>query len=333
MPLHKPRTINLTSVAQLNKLPTKQVFSGIYRIGEINTNSKLNTSKILNIDLHDATAFQVGQCESSLLNWLPTKLYQLVQVKGYVEHTTSTVQILEIEPFVGMENINVLQNLPRILCADSIWLDRLINVRKGIESPSLGRFVDTLFSDDEIAFSFLQVPASSKFHHNQIGGLLSHSVEAAEITYGLDYANEGLRDIASVAALLHDIGKVRTLGNNLKSTTIGKMVGHDSLTLEICANALKELDQAWSDAALTLRHIWTCASAGAKYGFESNSTLATKVQYADRLSVARFYDKQIFKASNKTKGLAWDGKKYFWRPSDEVLNNERSRLCVIPNLR
>lgn len=335
MPLHKPRTINLKSEAQLNKLPFKQIFSGIYRIGSINTDLKVNASKILNIDLHDATGFQLGQCESSMLQWLPTKPYQLINLQGYVEQTLShdLVHILSVEPANDISRDNVFQYLPRRICADPTWLDRLISVRRSIESIALGRFVDTLFSEDEIAFAFLQVPASSKYHHNKIGGLLAHSVEVAEITYGLDYANEGLRDIAVVAALLHDIGKVKTLSLDLKSTTIGKMVAHDDLTLEICARALKNLDKDWLDAALTLRHAWTCGSPAARYGFEANCTLVTKIRYADKLSVERFNDKQIFKARNKTTGLAWDGKKYFWRPSAEIINNERSDLCVISNFR
>lgn len=333
MPLHKPRLMNFRSHAQLDKLPIKQIFSGIFRIDNIKNDTNKTGNKNINIDLHDSTGFQIGQCETSVLSWLPTKPYQLVNIQGYIDQILSDglVQILSIEPVIGISNMNVFQTLPRELCVDPIWLDRLISIRRSIKSPALGRFVDTLFLEDDIAFAFLQVPASSKYHHNKIGGLLAHSVEVAEITFNQDYVNEGVRDIAVVAALLHDVGKVRTLRTNLASTTLGKMVGHDSLTLEVCAFALRELDKTWPDAAYTLRHVWTCASPAAKYGFEANCTIANKIQYADKLSVERYYDKQTFKANNKLTGLAWDGKKYYWRPSDEPLSNERSSLCLQSN--
>jgi 3'-5' exoribonuclease len=330
MPLHKPRTINLKSLAQLNKLPLKSIFNGTYRIGNIKKDMKGTGNSHLRLDLHDATGFQIGQCETSVLTWLPTKPYQLVNVQGYLEQTVDHdfVHILCIEPANIINSANVIQSLPRKLCLDPAWLDRLDGIRRSIDSPALCRFVDTIFSDDEIALAFLQVPASSKHHHNKIGGLLAHSVEVAEITADLDYASEGVRDIAVVAALLHDLGKVRTLTTSLASTTLGKMVGHDSLTLEICALALRQLDKTWPDAANTLRHVWTCASPAARYGFEANCTMVQKIQYADKLSVERYYDQQTFTAMKKTTGLAWDGKKYYWRPSDEPKSNERSNICL-----
>ena len=331
MSLHKPRTIK--QPLQLDKLPIRQIFSGIFRMSNTKSSEEKNGVSYTNIELHDATGFQIGLCETSIINWLPNKQYQLVNMRGYFEQnaTKNLVHIIEISPTNGFVNIGGILSLPRKLCINPIWLERLINLRRNIESPALGRFVDLLFADDEIAFAFLQVPASTKYHHNYIGGLLEHSVEVAEITSQQDYENNEMRDIAVVAALLHDIGKVRTLGINLETTALGKVVGHDSLTFEICALALRDLDKSWSSASYTLRHVWSCATPGAKYGFEPNCTIANIIRYADKISVDRYYEKQTFKDNNKTDGLAWDGKKYYWRPSPETKSKDRSDLCLLTN--
>lgn len=43
-------------------------------------------------------------------------------------------------------------------------------------------------------------------------------------------------------------------------TSLGKLVGHVEMTLEICAAGLRWLDAEDPSAAILLRHIWTCSS-------------------------------------------------------------------------
>ena len=224
-------------------------------------------------------------------------------------------------------DINAVMLLPRELCLDPSWLDRLIVIRLNLQSPALGRFIDQIFSDKTIAFPFLQLPASTRHHHNKEGGLLAHSVEVAEIILNQSYDSGDERDIAVVAALLHDVGKVRTLGTNLITTQTGRMVSHDDLTLEVCASALKSLDESWPEAANTLRHVWTCATPGSRYGFQPNCSIAYKLRFADGESVRKYDASKIFKSHNKTDGLTWDDHQncYIWRPVSETrLNNKRT---------
>jgi 3'-5' exoribonuclease len=333
MALHDPRKVKHSN--QLNNLPIKQIFSGIYRVCNKKSGEVINGINYTSIELHDATGLQIGQCETDAISWYQNKPYELVTVKGYLEQSAnqSLLHIMEIKPMNSLVNIGTTLSLPRRLSLDPIWLDRLMQIRRSIESPALGRFVDSIFADDDLAFAFLQVPASSKYHHNYAGGLLAHSVEVAEITSNQQHDNKDVRDIAVVCALLHDIGKVKTLGVNLSSTVLGKVVGHDSLTLEICASTLKELDKAWPEASYTMRHVWSCSSPGAKYGFERNSTIANIIQFADKLSVDRYYERETFKANNKNDGLAWDGKKYYWRPAAEPQSIERNNICLLTNTR
>ncbi len=153
-------------------------------------------------------------------------------------------------------NDNFLK-LPNHICSAPGYLCKLIKIRESITTPALCSFLDTLFSDINIASCFIPLPASVRHHHSISGGLLVHSVECAETAANQDYKSDTDRDITVVAALLHDIGKVRSYTTNLKTTQLGRMVAHDHLTLEVCATALRELDKSWPDGANTLRHIWT----------------------------------------------------------------------------
>ncbi|OZB41969.1 MAG: hypothetical protein B7X50_05795 [Alishewanella sp. 34-51-39] len=56
------------------------------------------------------------------------------------------------------------------------------------------------------------------------------------------------------------------------------------MRLEICAAALRWLDAEAPSAAILLRHLWTCASPGARYGYKAETYLAPVLQLADHMS-------------------------------------------------
>lgn len=155
---------------------------------------------------------------------------------------------------------------------------------KRLSIQPLQEFVVDVLSDVETATAFLSRPASFSFHHSEPGGLLRHSLEVANIVWTLPGMTTVDREIALVGALFHDLGKIRTYSENRHMTTLGRLVGHDQLTLEICAQALRNLDRRWPEGAAILRHVWTCASAGARYGIASKSVAADAVRLADSYS-------------------------------------------------
>lgn len=328
MLLHNQKPTQTSTL--LNKLKPNKLVTGMYRISNKRTGKDENGDQVAIVDLHDNTGSKVGQCEPKTLDWYQNQPYQLVSVKAYVsshDHQEQ-INILEIEPASRMGVIEPFMRLPKAFCAQPYWLDRLIKIRQSIQSPGLGRFLDTVFSDDEVALAFLTVPGSSNFHHNHLGGLLQHSVEVADIVSKVNFKEHFESEIAIVAALLHDIGKVKTLKPNLKSSDLGRMVSHDALTLEVCAVALKALDNYWPDASYTMRHVWTCASPGARYGFQSNCAIAIAVHQADRLSAHQFDEQKAFNHHGKNTGLAWFDKKFYSRPSAEPTIENRRQLCT-----
>ena len=92
------------------------------------------------------------------------------------------------------------------------------------------------------------------------------------------------REIAVVAALVHDVGKLYTLAGTPEADIRKRLVEHDGLTLELLAPALADLDAEWADAGLALRHILTAKSPGARYGIPERSAMAIAVRCADRMS-------------------------------------------------
>jgi 3'-5' exoribonuclease len=109
--------------------------------------------------------------------------------------------------------------------------------------------------------------------------------ETEILTWGICHLTcKSERDIVIVASLLHDIGKVKTLNEHIQLTNLGQLIEHDDLTLDICAEPLKQLEKENITIANILRHCWTCASPNARYGYKPQYRIAKYVQQADNLS-------------------------------------------------
>ena len=196
------------------------------------------------------------------------------------------IQVIDKDSTASLVNINLL---PQGYCAQPNLLKRFKNVVEQIHSRFITQFLAHVLADHVVSYRYLQCPASLRHHHHYSGGLLEHSIEVAEQLINQHSVNEKKftqkeRDIAIVAALLHDIGKTRTLTSDGKRTALGMMVDHDELTLEVCANALVTLDKTDTSSAMLLRHIWTCATPNARYGYQAITPIATALHRADHQS-------------------------------------------------
>ncbi len=100
-------------------------------------------------------------------------------------------------------------------------------------------------------------PASTHHHHGYPGGLLQHSLEAAWSVMGQITLPLAERQVAAVAALLHDIGKIRCYTPEGSMTPLGQQVHHEALTLEVLAPHLAELDRQVPAIAIRLRRLLT----------------------------------------------------------------------------
>lgn len=93
-----------------------------------------------------------------------------------------------------------------------------------------------------------------------------------------------MQGLATVAALLRDVGKVRTLAGDMTRTPLGRHVRHEALTLEVLASHLAWLDGLWPAGAVLLRHLLT-AELRCDQAPPARAALEL-VRAADRISAA-----------------------------------------------
>ncbi|MDO6693906.1 HDIG domain-containing protein [Aliiglaciecola sp. 3_MG-2023] len=160
-------------------------------------------------------------------------------------------------------------------------LTQLIDCVANIDFSPLRQFIERVLLQSKVMVPFVRNPASLRFHHNSLGGLLSHSFAVVNLITKEFTRGTIECDIVKAAALLHDIGKTQTLSDNLSRTAIGSLADHDALTLEICAEPLASLSREHPHIANQLRHAWTCASPNARYGFKAKTRVARQLRRAD----------------------------------------------------
>jgi 3'-5' exoribonuclease len=250
----------------------------------------------------------------------------LVVVKGQVcvGPEDSEVLLTEIRrPLqTDVARLPALQTLPRTFCPKPEALDQLIAAVRSLECGYLQLFIKRVLERRDRLEVFLKAPASKNYHHNEPGGLLAHSLEVAQNVLRMAQINEpemprSLQELGFVAGLLHDIGKTYTYDMYGKSTAAARLCDHADLTLEACAFGLAYLDKVDSGAALALRHIWTCASPGARYGNTPAMTLARYVRDADAQSAMADNQRKAYR-KRQPFGFGRLGSNVYWRPSIET---------------
>ncbi|OZB13342.1 MAG: phosphohydrolase [Marinobacter sp. 34-60-7] len=248
---------------------------------------------------------------------------ELVSVKGqvYLGEEDREILLSEIRrpPQKDVTGLPVLQTLPRTFCPQPDALDQMIAAVRSLSSIHLQQFIKRVLERRDRLEIFLKAPASSNYHHRESGGLLVHSLEAAQNVLAMIQANEPemsrkMQELGFVAGLLHDIGKTYTFDLQGKPTAAARLCDHGDLTLEACAYGLAYLDKVDPDAALALRHIWTCASPGSRYGTAPAMTLARYVRDADAQSAMANNQQKAYRMRQPA-GFGRLGKNLYWNPS------------------
>ena len=148
-------------------------------------------------------------------------------------------------------------------------LDLLI---KTVEEPvddlwkRLGMLIDTLPNPYKKLTQFIfrkhkqkiKIMPGSIYHHPARGGFLKHLVTAAEMSMDvLPYYPTLNRDLVLCGLLLHDIGKVEGINDDLQPgyTNAGRLIGHVALGVDILRKASSSFTKFPVDILLKLEHM------------------------------------------------------------------------------
>jgi len=222
------------------------------------------------------------------------------------------VEVSEAEIF-NQEPDNPVQLIPYSAAPVPYKLEALDEIYNDISHPALKRFVGWVLTDLSIVLPFIALPASRQHHHSVAGGLLDHSIECATMVSNFSQFSQTELELAMIGALLHDIGKIRTLQSVGKHSSAGHVLEHDALTLEVLGPHLLQLDTLCPNAGLALRYLWT-------WRLHRNSrhpllTIAEAMIAADRISSGLDRQKTAFQARPAWQTFAKiDEDSTFWRP-------------------
>lgn len=191
-------------------------------------------------------------------------------------------------------------------------LYQLIMLVENIKTPAAKQFALEILQDIQLIKSWVSLPASKNHHHAYPGGLLEHSLECALLartnTRMLSEISLREQEITILAALLHDIGKTKTIDIN-GHTSLGSLINHEFLSLQLLAKPLEKLSAAWRQGSECLQYLLTWKSNMGFCKFVGGNI----IQLADHISTS---------ASLRRK--AFDGKPdYFNYTSIEVSNGKQ----------
>lgn len=150
--------------------------------------------------------------------------------------------------------------LPRRRCPEIAHasLDRLITLERDLPVP-LNGFLRQVLLDPDIGIPFLRCRASVRHHHAYPGGLLVHSTEQLELAASIMV--RALPDdiwaphIARLGYLLHDIGKVRSVGETRRAEH-GLVLRHETIGSDLLAPHLRWLEHRDGELAIALRYVF-----------------------------------------------------------------------------
>lgn len=213
-----------------------------------------------------------------------------VRVKGMAATYQGTLQVkmktLEKVDDGRVDLSNFLEASPR---DPGEMVKELGAVASGIGNAYLRRLLQAFLADLEFMEAFKRAPAAKTLHHNTIGGLLEHVVEL--IALCRDVANHfpGVdRDLLSVGAFLHDIGKVRELSvrKSIEYTDEGRLLGHISLGYEMLTDKIRSIPGFPAEAAMLLKHIMLSHHGEYEFGSPKRPKIqeAIVINYMDDLA-------------------------------------------------
>ena len=224
---------------------------------------RLGTTKVGKSYLNLVLADRTGELEAKVWEQADqfSSLFQdgdIIEIQGRAVSYRDRIQITisglngihgEMDPALFLESTP--ENLPEMMTS----LRRILREVKNVHLKSLN---DRFLADRDFVSSFKKAPAAKNFHHNYLGGLLEHTLSICKMASLIaDHYPQLDKDLLLTASFLHDIGKIREFGYELKIdyTHEGRLLGHLVMGAAMVDEKLVGLKHFPRELALRLKHM------------------------------------------------------------------------------
>lgn len=294
-------------LAALRQNPGTMV-SGLARVCKIQQKIAKNDSHYMLIKLANITGSVPALCwPDRYRGKRDLKVNDIVEVSGRTalmpDNQTIAIKLRDAEKVTTYVD-NPVTLLP---LKEDYNLTDVLNFITMVDSLKINQLKDLIyhvFADEDFAKTYLTGKSSRGFHHNEPGGLLRHSLQVADIVAQHrsrvpDYHLE----IGIVAALLHDIAKVRMWYNRPATEVSAPILSHDIMTTEMIATPLKALEAEWKDGAALLRDCLNYKVCEKTYAYKKLQVplIINILWSADQISAGSDGEKKVLNSRKKWK--------------------------------
>lgn len=278
-----------------------ETVTGQYLLTRVEKRSTQYQAPYKALHLEDATDRVVGYVweRTGLLESVPLTTPTVVEVAlrpRRLNHAT-VADVTAIRCLETHEVANAARLLPYTDCPQEARSALAILVRfvESLQPAVLRSFLNRVLLEPGIAATLTSCKASQGHHHAISGGLLIHSIEVMQIASDMAGARLDADDLAvtKVAALLHDLGKLRAVGSGSVRPVHCRLVRHEAQTTRLLDAHLLWLKERapklWAGLEYTLDFLADHSSSRGYAKFVG----ADIVVASDRMSAALAKGKQL----------------------------------------
>lgn len=142
--------------------------------------------------------------------------------------------------------------------APELLQQRLRDRVAALQNPHLRALMESFLADPDFLQRYSSAPAAKSMHHVYLGGLLEHSLQIADLVADISRHYPFLdRDLLTVGALLHDVGKIDelTYARSFDYSDDGKLLGHIVIGVEMIEERVRQIPDFPRPLAVHLKHL------------------------------------------------------------------------------
>ena len=228
-----------------------------------------------------------------------------IQVEGEVTSFQGALQLNIRRVRIASENeYNPADYLPCSRFDLNGMYKELMGYIDSIQNPKMKALARSFFIEDrELALVFRSHSAAKSVHHGFVGGLLEHTLGVVRLCdfYCKQYPVLN-RDLLLVAAMLHDIGKVKELSAFPENdyTDEGQLLGHIIIGAEMVSERVKKIPGFPVKVANELKHCILAHHGELEYGSPKKPAMieAMALHMADNTDAKMETLRELLEGSN-----------------------------------